>query len=856
VQHNPPRLAKRILLSFLKDELAEEVTGDLEEKFLNDSKHSARKARWNYWLQVFQYLRPFAIRNFRYLNPLIMYRHNFLLSIRNFRRYKSSFFINVIGLSTGLACTLMIYLWVSDELAIDKFHENDTRLYRVMSNHTDAGGIFTWDGTPGLLVDEVRNTVPEVRLVTTSSGIVPLIISAEGKRLTAPGQFVGEDFFRVFTFPLMQGDPKKVLADKMNIVISSSLAGRLFSKHEQVIGKAVDWEFNGKKITFYVSGVFADVPENSSEKFDFAMSFDYFEGDVQTYVNWYNYYAHTSVVLRDDADAGEVSRKIDAVFKAKGDSARVDLFLQPYSDKYLYGRFENGKLAGGRIDYVRLFSVIAIFILVIACINFMNLSTARASRRIKEIGVKKSLGAKRASLIGQYYLESMLISFLSAFIAVGLVAIALPFFNVVTQKQLAISIDANLLGAFFTTALVTGFLAGSYPALYLSGFNPTSVLKGKLDTAMGELWARKGLVVFQFTLSIILIVAVVVVYKQIDFVQSTNLGYNKDNLVYFERDGRLAENAESFIQELKAMPGVINASTGKFKPGYNSSTGGIGWEGKTDKDQIQFGELRSGYEFPQTLGVQLVSGRFFSREFQDDSASIIFNESAIRAMGMTDPVGKKITHYQGDRIIVGVVKDFTIGSLHEKIGPVAFLCDPDKAGQIFVRTEPGMQREILTRIEKLYKKFNPDNAFNYEFVDSDYRSLYESELRVATLSKAFAGFAILISCLGLFGLAAFSAERRKKEIGIRKVLGSSEAKIVMLLSADFTKMVVVSILIAIPVSYLAAEWWLNNFAYHIEPEWWFFASAGAVALTIAWLTVGLHTVRAARINPATCLKYE
>jgi putative ABC transport system permease protein len=856
VQHAPPKLAKRLLLSFLKEELAEEVTGDLDEKFLRDSRKSPRKAKLNYWFQVLHYLRPFAIRNSRYLNPVIMYRHNFVLSIRNFKRYKSSFFINLIGLSTGLACTLMIYLWVSDELSIDRFHANDKRLYKIMSNHTDAGGVFTWDGTPGLLVDEIRNTVPEAALVTTSSGIVPLIISAGEKRLTARGQFVDRDFFRVFTYPLVEGDPKKVLTDKMSIVVSASLAGRLFKKGDTIIGKAVDWEFNGKRVTFYVSGIFEDVPENSSDKFDYVMSFDYFEGDVQTYVNWYNYYAHTSVVLRDDSDVEYVARKIDGVFKAKGDSARVDLFLKPYSDAYLYGRYENGKLAGGRIDYVRLFAVIAVFILVIACINFMNLSTARASRRIKEIGVKKSLGARRGSLIGQYYFESLLVSFLSALVALGLVVIALPFFNFVTQKQLTLGFSVEMIGVFLATAALAGVLAGSYPALYLSGFNPTSVLKGKLDTAMGELWARKGLVVFQFTLSIILIVAVVVVYKQIDFVQNTNLGYNKNNLVYFERDGKLAEDAESFIQELKAMPGVVNASTGKFKPGYNNSTGGIDWEGKTEMDQIQFGELSSGYEFPQTLGVELVAGRFFSRDFKDASASIIFNESAIRAMGMADPIGKKITHYQGERIIVGVVKDFTIGSLHDKIGPVAFLCDPNRASQIFVRTDEGKQREVLDRIERLYKKFNSDNAFNYEFVDRDYQALYESELRVATLSKAFAGFAILISCLGLFGLAAFSAERRKKEIGIRKVLGSSEAGIVMLLSGDFTKMVVVSILIAIPISYLASVSWLSNFAYHINPEWWFFVSAGAIALVVAWLTVGLHTVRAARINPATCLKYE
>lgn len=503
-----------------------------------------------------------------------------------------------------------------------------------------------------------------------------------------------------------------------------------------------------------------------------------------------------------------------------------------------------------------MFTIIALFILFIASINFINLSTAKAAHRVKEIGVKKSLGATRGSLISQYLTESIVLGFISLVIALLFVLILLPQFNFLSQKDISMSFDLRLLGMGGLLILTVGIIAGSYPAFFLSGLKILETIKGKLTRKTGEIWGRNILVVTQFSLSIILITSVLVVYQQLDFVKNKNLGYDKDNLIYFEREGKLTDNYAAFVAEIKQLEGVENSAISGFMVGGGNSTGGVRWEGKTPEDQIQFWETRSGYGTLDLLGIEILEGRDFSPDFGIDTAGIILNETAIAAMGMENPLGKKIRHYDGERTIIGVVKDFNLISLHTKVEPMLFLFTPEETHFIISRLSDNATAETITQIQDLYESFNPGYVFKPQFVDQDYQALYASEDRVATLSQYFAGFAILISCLGLFGLAAFTIERRTKEIGVRKILGSGTLSIVMMLSKDFSKMVIAAILIALPIGYYIVNSWPENFAYTIDLRWWYFAGSAIISLVVAWLTVSLQTFRSARMNPVKSLRDE
>ena len=794
-----------------------------------------------------------------------MLRHTFILIYRNFQRFRSTFFINLIGLSSGLACALLIFLWVNDELSVDKFHEKDDRLYQVMENQQHANEMNTVDFTSGLLAESLAEEMPEVEYAVAVAPAVwfgDFTLSLTEKNLKAPGQFVGQDFFSIFSYNLLQGETDQVLTDKNAIVISEDLSQRLFGTTENVVGKTLDWHILDFIRPVVVSGVFADIPSNATAQFDFVLSFEAFKDINPSVVQWGNMGPHTFLMLQEGTDIAAFNAKIKNFISGKmeGQEFRT-LFVRPYSEGYLYGTYENGVQVGGRIEYVRLFSVIALFILVIACINFMNLSTAKASRRIKEVGIKKAVGASRSTLIVQYLGESFLMSILSLLAAIVLVGLLLPQFNMITGKQLSLELTPSLIVSFLGITFLTGLVAGSYPALYLSGFNPVAVLKGngatgRRNSPVGERWARKGLVVFQFALSVILIVSVWVVYQQIAFVQNQNLGYDKAHLITLPMEGRVAESPETFLSELTRLPGVENASVMQQNLiGNRSFTTGLGWEGKDPDDIVKFQNFSVGYNMIETLGLKMADGRSFSRTFITDSTAIIFNETAIALMGLTDPIGTTVNLWGKDRQIIGIVKDFHFESSHEAVKPVLIKLDGHMM-TVIARLKAEKEQETLAQLQDFYQTFNPGYSFDYRFVDAEYQALYAAEQRVSILSKYFAGLAILISCLGLFGLAAFTAERRLKEIGIRKILGASDFAIVRLLSGDFTKMVLVAIVVALPISYFAAQRWLEDFAFSIELEWWYFAGAGLLALLIAWFTVGLQTIKAARVNPSECLRDE
>jgi putative ABC transport system permease protein len=788
-----------------------------------------------------------------------MFRHNILLALRNFVRYKSSFIINLIGLSTGLACTFLIYMWVTDELAVDKFSGNDDRLYRAMEFRKRATGIWTATSSPGPMADALVADIPEVEMAAQVTWPGTFTLSVGENNFTALGRYGAKDYFRIFSLKMLAGDPNTVITDKSSGAISDKLAITLFGSVENSIGKAIQLQH---KSEFKVSGVFQSLPINATEQYDFVLPYENYLDENEWLASWGNTGLMTVVLLKPGVDIQALNAKLTDFIKVKTNNeiTHRTLFLKKYSEAYLYGQYDNdGVLTGGRITYVKLFSIIAVFILMIACINFMNLSTARATRRMKEVGIKKAMGAARKSLIGQYMGESIITSFISLAVAVLLVYLFLPEFNSITQKHLAFQ-PLSIQGLWFVgITLIAGILAGSYPALYLSGFSPIAVLKGKLTGSIGEVWSRKGLVGFQFTLSIIFIVSIIVVYEQIQFVQSTDVGYNKENVVYFGLNGALGDlkNQELMINRIKAMPGVENVSSmGHNLAGHNGGTSGVVWEGKNPEDRTEFERFVVNYDLVETLGIEIAEGRSFSRDFVTDTSAIIFNEKAIAFMGIKDPIGKVVKLWDTDRKIIGVVKDFHYESLHEDYKPLFMVAIPGNTWNLMVRFSAGKERDIVPQIETLYREMNPGFDFNYKFLDESYKAQYGSEQRIATLSKYFGGLAILISCLGLFGLASFTAERRLKEIGIRKVLGSSETAIVYLLASDFTKIVLVSIVIAIPISYFTSIKWLDGFAFKISLQPWYFIGAGLIALMVAWFTVAFQAFKASRVNPTVCLRSE
>jgi putative ABC transport system permease protein len=862
----PPRRALHFLRWFCRLDYLEEIEGDLTEIFIKESHDDPKRAKRKFYWGVLRHFRPEFIKTFksRYLaNIMDMLRHNLLISLRNFLRYKSSFAINLFGLASGLTCALLIYLWIDDELKIDRFHEKDAQLYQVLQQFHNGNDISTIEYTPGMLAKTLEDEFPEVERAVS---LVPSywfgsegIVSSGTIRMRITPQFVSKGFFDIFSYPVIEGNKDHLFSNKQGVMISESLAKRIFNSTSAAVGKSLKWnQLNSFDGEYFVTGVFKDVPQHSSLKFDILFNWDLFVEKRPAILQWGNSDPNTYVLLKEGTDIERFENKVRDLKRQRTQNPKEGTFIvNQFSSQYLYGNYqlEHGGNGGGRIVYVRLFGIIAIFILLIACINFMNLSTAQATRRLKEVGVKKAIGAGRRALVAQYLGEALLVTFFAALISCALVYLFLPVFNNITGKHLIIDFDLRLISAITLILAITGILAGSYPALYLSKFNPVMIMKGRMNVSFGEVWARKGLVVFQFTLSVILIVSVLIVYKQIDFIQSKNLGYNRDNVIYFEPEWKGDGSLQSFLTEVEKIPGVVSVSCYYHNLlGDHGGTTDIQWEGKDPDTSIDFANLEVGFDFIETLGIGMAAGTTFSRDIKPDH-QIILNEEAVRQMGLSDPVGKVIKLWGEEKTIVGVAKNFNFESLYEEIKPCFFQVYAELPNTL-VRIQAGTEQETIARLDKLYRQFNPGLAFDFKFLDTSYQALYVSEHRIGILSRYFAFIAILISCLGLFGLAAFTAERRVKEIGIRKIMGASTTGIITLLTADFTKMVLAAIVVAIPISYYLGFTWLQNFAYRIELEWWFFAGAGITALLIAWLTVVAQTIRAAQVNSAECLRSE
>lgn len=770
--------------------------------------------------------------------------------------------LNLFGLTTGLACSLLICLWVTDELNFDKFHEKDDRLYEVMIHEQAGNRIATSNATGEQIGETLLKDMPEVEtavITTPASWFQKFSLSVDKQTISAGGNFVSHDYFNAFSFPLIHGNRDQVLTNKNSIAISRKLAVQLFRTPDLAFGKILEWKWQAYAGKCLVTGVFEDFPANSSQQHDFLLSMDAWNqivprGNVRASSGPFDNF----VVLKEGSNVAQINQKMAGIAKTAFNDSTSTLFLRKYSEAYLYGNYENGAMAGGRINYVRIFAVIAMIILVIACINFMNLSTARASMRMKEVGVKKALGAGRATLVFQFLSESLVLSFFAMLIAVVITWALLPQFNAITGKSLELHFNIKIALALLVVSLITGLLAGSYPALHLSRFKPAITLKGALPGSFGALIVRKGLVIFQFTVSIVFIVSVMVIYRQVRYVQEKNLGFDKDNIIYFEMNGRVAEQPESFLAQLKSVPGVMNASSIQQKiilpammPGNGS---GVRWEGKNGEDKIRFFRMPVNYDLIETLDIKMVEGRSFSRSYGNEATNVVLNEAAVKAMDLRNPIGKTISIGGQERHIVGVSKNFHFNSLHEEIRPFILYISPAETMLVMSKIAAGKERETIENIQHLHKQFNPGYSFDYAFLDHDYQAQYKSEQLAGQLSRYFAVLAIIISCLGLFGLAAFTADRRRQEIGIRKVLGATVSNVVALLTKDFLILVMIAISIAFPLAWWLMDQWLQNFAYHIAIHISIFIITGLLLMLITFATIGYQSIKAALMNPTDSLK--
>ncbi|MFT3747595.1 MAG: ABC transporter permease [Agriterribacter sp.] len=792
-----------------------------------------------------------------------MIRSYFKIAWRNLTRNKAFSAINITGLALGLACSMLIFLWVHDEKSIDNFHKNGGKLFQVYERNFYDGKVDAGYSTQGLLADELKRNIPEIQYTSGFEYVVaPGTLStaeANGKIIKMPGFFAGPDFFSMFSFPLLRGKAQSSLQSPDNIAISRKMAEQFFGSVDNAINKTV---LIDTKAEYAVSAVFENLPANSSFQFDFLLPWQVFVKQNKWVNNWGNTSPATYVQLKEGAADNKVEAKIkDFIYNytEKNKSFYVQLALQPFHQKYLHSNFKDGYINGGRIGYVRLFTIIAVFILIIACINFMNLATARSGKRAKEIGLRKVIGAMRWWLIWQFFGEALLITFFSITTALLIAVLMLPVFNSLTGKQLTLPVT----NPFFWLSMLgllsaTGLIAGSYPALFLSSLNPLKVLKGKLKFGWAPVLFRQGLVVFQFSLSVLLIVGMIVIYRQMNYIQSKNLGYDRENLIYIPIEGSLADRYPAFKEEAQRLPGIMSISKMRNSPTviehHNTS---IGWPGKAPDLTVSFADGIVGYDFIKTLKLSLKEGRDFSKEFGLDSTNFIVNETAVQKMGFENPVGQTITWGNHPGKIIGVLKDFHFNSMHQAIEPLILHVDENWSwGTILVRTKPGETKEAINGLERLCKAVNPKFPFTYQFSDLEFEKLYRSEQVVSKLSNIFAFLAIFISCLGLFGLAAFTAEQRTKEIGVRKVLGASVSNILTLLVSNFLKPVGIALVIAFPLAWYVMQKWLMDFQYKINMGADVFLLAGTLTFLIAIFTVAFQSIKSALANPVKNLRIE
>jgi ABC-type antimicrobial peptide transport system permease subunit len=791
-----------------------------------------------------------------------MFRINFLLSLRSLLKNKLYSIINISGLTVGLASAILICLWIKNEVSHDRFHPNMDRLYLLNNRDQNDAGVFVWNNTCMPLGPALREGYPEVeRAVRVNNSGANFLISNGDKHFSIHGNLVDTGFFSMFNFPLVAGNPATALNSVKNIILTEQLAKKLFG-NEDPMGKTVRVD---SLDYLTVTGVVKDLPVNTSFQFEYLLPYAYWDKLHPKDHNWGNSNLLTFVTLKPGASVAEFDKKVAniVISHLPPGNASNKIFAQPYKDAWLYSNVENGQYVGGRIDLVRMFSLIAVFILLIACINFTNLSTARSEKRAREVGIRKVSGALRSSLIMQFIAESIVLALAAGVLAVGIVQLSLPVFDDVVGSKLSIDYSNPYYWIWLLLFIVmTGVLAGVYPAFYLSSFQPVKVLKGSFKPVNTLLTPRKVLVVLQFTFAIGLIICTIIVEGQVRYGESRDAGYRRDNLAFVITFGEANKNYELIRHELLsggAATAVTRTSAPMTETWANSD--GFIWNGSTVPDRkTVFNLFSADNDFSSAMHLQLLEGRNIDYDnFKTDSTAVILNEAAVKIMRLKHPIGETIRSMYGPTQVhvIGVAKNFILGSPYEQVQPM-IIGGPFVAFMVinFRVSEHPSYGENLAKAEKVFLKYNPEYPFNVRFYDKEYLLKFADEQRVGTLVGLFAALTIFVSCLGLFGLVAYMAESRLKEIGIRKVLGASVGNITGLLSREFLRLVALSFLIASPVAWLVMHSWLKGYPYRISIEWWVFAVTGLLTLAIALATVSFQAIKAALANPIRNLRTE
>lgn len=787
-----------------------------------------------------------------------MLRNYFKLALRNQLNNKLYSALNIIGLAVGLAAGVLILLWVSDEMSYNKFYKNLPNLYLVMQNQTQGGITYTFRSTPGPLSEALRAEIPEIKTVGHCTFNNKHLLTVANNSFYEEGVFAEPEFCQIFDFPVLSGDPIAALKDANSVVLCEQAAKRLFG-NQNAIGQTLRYN---NEVDLKVGAVLKDIPKNSSIQFDVLLPYVQYKRENSSWINsWGTNAMPTWLELQPQADVATLNKKLENYIQSKNPDASAHIFAYPIARWRLYNKFENGKQNGGRIDTVILLGVIGIFILLIACINFMNLATARSERRAREVGIRKAIGASRGSIIGQFLSEAMVLTAVALVFGLALARLALPAFNRFYDKEIALDFSNwQLWTIILILGGLTGLVAGSYPAFVLSNFQPARVLKGN---QMGRGWRkggllRKGLVTFQFGVAIFLIISTIVIFRQLEYVQQRPIGYDSENLIEIVARGTMINHYQALKNELLQLPGVQSVSGGMDDMvSFNSNTSGLQWPGKTPDQDFLVAMTGVDYDWTKTMGVKIVEGRDFSPEYGADTFSCILNQTAVRRMGLKDPVvGTKITNDTA-YTVVGVVEDFVYNDAFGVVEPLFIGLDHTNLNSFFVRIKnDGNWKKLLQEMEAVHKKINPAYPFTFKFTKEEYQKNFDEIRQMGQMSNVFGGLAILISCLGLFGLSAFVAERRTKEIGIRKALGASITQVWMSLSQDFIKPVLLACLLAAPLATWAMNKLLLRFDYRIELAWWMYAVAGLIAIFIAIITVSFQGISAATANPIKSLRNE
>ncbi len=777
--------------------------------------------------------------------------------LRNIQRYKGYTFINIFGLSIGLSTAIFIFLWVADEVSFDKFHTDSDDIYKVMINHGYPDGrIDTYGATPALLKESLYTEIPEVEAITQLSMETKVLFEQEDKSFYAQGVYADPALFSIFSFPLLKGNGKDPIPGLSSVAISEKLASKLFGT-EEALGKSIQVnQVHQLKVT----SVFADVPNNSSLQFEFVIPFELFVKENPWTQHWRSGGSRTFLSLASGASLEQVNAKIEGLIKKNCADCTTAPFLFEYSRSRLYSSFENGKNAGGRIEQVVLFSLIAVIILMMACINFMNLATARSATRSKEVGVRKLVGAGRSALIKQFMAEAMILSFIALLLALIIVWQLLPFFNSITDKSLLIDFNDPIfiVGTILIT-LICGLCAGSYPAIFLSSFRPLVALKGNLNTSLSGIGLRKTLVIIQFAVSVVLISGSIIIYEQIAFISNKNLGFEKENIILIENNEELTGKYSTFKNELLQSSTVRNVGfAGSDIFTIPITTTDPVWPGKPSNSSLSFKVFRCDAGLIPTLNIGMLQGRNFS-DLNQDRSNYIINKTAMEAMGLKpeNVIGTELEMWNGKGRIIGLTENFHNDNLSAGIEPLIFLYT-EHIGQYFLvkvaNNKP--MTETLAEIQEVFMKISPQHPFEYSFLDEAFDREYQSEAVIGKLSMSFTIIAMLISCLGLMGLASFTAERRIKELGIRKVLGASIAELILMLCSAFIKLVAVGLAIGIPLAWYLGSNYLSAYAFHTNISLWSFVLTALAILFIASLSVAYQAVKASIANPVNSLKSE